>query len=259
MRAWIGSSRDQGGSRRGDRRSMPCAQRHEQHGVWWRLRRGTAGSADGLEQRVGRRQIDHAVDVDVHRRQPRAADRNGGSGPDLQVRGGLLRDERADPRPDQGADHRGKGAAIVVGNAENETRTGGLGASRPSWPGARSCARTRREAPRGPPHLRAPTAADVRRRRGERTRPASRRARSAPSARSSSPCCAPGMRPATPATQTVTATPVAVVAIRPARLRTWPRSHATTITRASHLDGGTRPSCPNAARNARQLRSRALQ
>lgn len=105
---------------------MPGRLRQQQHVVRRRGRLRPGGRVDLLEQRVGLRQVDDAVDAHACRAKARSADAYGVAGAGVQVRCGLLGDQDAGRRAGERAQLPGKRASIAVREAQDDTRPGGL-------------------------------------------------------------------------------------------------------------------------------------
>ena len=111
----------------GDRieQAMPPRQR-QQHDVVGRGDQRARPRADGLEQRVGLGQVHHSRDADPSRRQTRSFDEDRRARHRVQVRGRLLRQQRAARRADQIADLTGERRRVAARHTEHLARPGGL-------------------------------------------------------------------------------------------------------------------------------------
>ena len=105
---------------------MPPRGWEQQHVVGRRLRLRARWQPDLLEQRVGLREVDHAIHADADRCEPGALDRDGVAGRGVEVGGRLLCDQHAGRRTGKVADHTREHRSVSRGQAEHHTRPGGL-------------------------------------------------------------------------------------------------------------------------------------
>lgn len=105
----------------------PGLQRQDEDVVGWSLRRGLRWQADSLEQSVGVREVDHAGNPDLGRRQADPLDRDRVAGTDMEVGGCLLGNQRAVEGAGKRADLRRKIAGISAVESNRLAWPRGLG------------------------------------------------------------------------------------------------------------------------------------
>ncbi len=148
--------RDQVGPRLGERVEdlVPGRLRQQEHVVGRRGRLRAGGRADLLEERVGLRQVDDAVDAYARRAEPGTADAHRVARQGVQVGRGLLGDQRAGRGAREEAQLSGERTRVGVRDAQDDARTGGLrgGAGAGEAGGTAEAHRERRAHSRCGPH-----------------------------------------------------------------------------------------------------------